>query len=134
MGDALRITVIATGFDLHLPAHEDLEEAIRSHSGRRRQSQMVAAGAIGPGTGPVNRKDMAQANTTRQGGLFSSTQLHAPRVQQVQAPAPAPSRPVTPPTVNNAAQTSSWSRAEVAADPSEIPAFLRRRDENGFFR
>ncbi|MBX7078838.1 MAG: cell division protein FtsZ [Nannocystaceae bacterium] len=136
MGDALRITVIATGFDQHVPAHEDLEEAIRSHTGRRRQSQMVAVGAIGPAAGPGNRKEVTVQATAgqRQPGLFSNAQLTG------RAAAPAPSaaasnpRGLTPPQVSGPAQTATWSRAEVAADPSEIPAFLRRRDENGFYR
>lgn len=167
MGDALRITVIATGFDQHVPAHEDLEEAIRSHSGaRRRQSQMVAVGTVGPG----NRKDVVTQGplaTGRQPGLFSSAQLQAPaRPQQATLPPSmlrGPSGPQashshgstatsgrgrgdTRPDVTRADMRTEMRpeirpehrpdvRAELSSDPSEIPAFLRRRDENnGFVR
>jgi len=136
MGEALRITVIATGFDQHLPAADELEEIIRGHGGRRRQSQMVVAGAVGPG----NRKEIVTAPSSRQAGLFSNAQLAAQAHAQAQAAAaaaragslvrgrePAPE----PPRGTHAAErTASWSRGDIASDPSEIPAFLRRRDEN----
>ncbi|HET6585760.1 MAG TPA: cell division protein FtsZ, partial [Nannocystaceae bacterium] len=145
MGEALRITVIATGFDQHMPAQDELEEIIRGHSGRRRQSQMVVAGAVGPG----GRKEVVTAPmgtmNTRQAGLFSSAQLAAQQAQQAQqahaaarahaaaahggsvlrGAAPEPHRPP-----HAAERTASWSRGDLANDPSEIPAFLRRRDEN----
>jgi len=141
MGEALRITVIATGFDQHMPAQEELEEIIRGHSGRRRQSQMVVAGSVGPG----GRKEMVTAPmASRQPGLFSNAQLAAQHAQQAQAvaamrahaaaapsnsvvrgAAPEPHRPS-----HSAERTASWSRGDLASDPSEIPAFLRRRDEN----
>jgi cell division protein FtsZ len=151
MGDALRITVIATGFDQHMPAHEDLEEAIRSHSGRRRQSQMVAVGTVGPG----NRKEvvtqgpLAPNGGSRQPGLFTGMQLQAPQRPQQQtlppsmlrAPAVAPQQatsgqgPGPQSSQRMRAQMLAEARAELSSDPSEIPAFLRRRDENnGFVR
>jgi len=155
MGDALRITVIATGFDQHMPAHEDLEEAIRSHSGaRRRQSQMVAVGTVGPG----NRKDiitqgpLAQNGGGRQPGLFSGAQLQAPQRPAQQSLPPSMLRaPASPqatsgqgpgPAASHHGQSQRMrtqmladARPEMSADPSEIPAFLRRRDENnGFVR
>jgi cell division protein FtsZ len=129
MGEALRITVIATGFDQHMPAQDELEEIIRGHSGRRRQSQqMVATGTVGPG----GRKEIVTAPmNSRQPGLFSSQQLAAQQAQQavnrhhgapsgsvLRGAAPEPQRPAHP------------SDRYMSSDPSEIPAFLRRRDEN----
>ncbi len=143
MGEALRITVIATGFDLHLPARDDLEEAIRTLTGRRRstQQQVVASGVVGPG----GRKELVtHAQASRQGGLFGPGQLGPggsgrPQAQNASSPSLVrgnaaqaaqpgqPGHPNVPP--------AAWSRTDVAADPSEIPAFLRRRDENnGFVR
>ncbi len=139
MGEALRITVIATGFDQHMPAADELEEIIRGHSGRRRQSQMVVAGAVGPN----GRKEVVTAPmNSRQPGLFSSAQLAAQHAQQAaaaaavqRAHAAAPPGSVlrgAPPAEprHPAERTASWSRGDIASDPSEIPAFLRRRDEN----
>jgi cell division protein FtsZ len=143
MGDALRITVIATGFDQHLPAMDDLEEAINRHSGRRRQSQMVAVGAVGPG----NRKDIVvhplpPQISQRQPGLFSNAQLQAAARAAPAASSGSMVRGASPQQQAQQAhahaqaqhQATQWARGE-AADPSEIPAFLRRRDENnGFVR
>src|SRR5690606_28091285 len=59
MGDALRITVSATGFDQHEPEEEVLGNAIAAHAHRvRRQSQQVAIPGMGvPGMGaPVPAK------------------------------------------------------------------------------
>src|SRR5690606_27085510 len=77
MGEALRITVIATGFDHHQVAEEALEEAIKTHTGRRRQSQMFASGMLGPGgrSEVVTSPRGAAPAPQRQGGLFSSQQL-----------------------------------------------------------
>lgn len=132
MGDALRITVIATGFDHHAPAEDMLEEAIRSHGRRRQSAHVVAAGQMGPG----GRRDLMPASRStvavpRQGGLFSSTQIQAP-------PAPSPSASASmargPAATargtalpGSPASSGSWNGAESSA--SEIPAFLRRRGE-----
>src|SRR5690606_16197845 len=48
MGEALRITVIATGFDQHEPEEEVLGNAIAAHAHRvRRQSQQIAMPGMG---------------------------------------------------------------------------------------
>ncbi len=48
MGEALRITVIATGFEPRAPAEAELGHAIEAHTGMRpRQSQLVPTGAAG---------------------------------------------------------------------------------------
>jgi len=158
MGEALRITVIATGFDQHQPAEEALEEAIKTHSGRRRQSQqMFATGVLGPGgrnevrahgqaPNPMMNPMAAPqrpAAAPRQTGLFGA----APS----KAPAPVPAAPVggrnAAPVAGEATTSGrrpspssgsshSWNRAETGGpDPSEIPAFLRRRgDDGGYIR
>jgi cell division protein FtsZ len=143
IGDALRITVIATGFDQRMPAEDELAEAVRSHSGRRRQSQLVAAGTIGP-----NGRPEIMAGAARQTGLFSSAQITSGAPERGRSSASSSSlssglvRGSTPAASSTASGRSvnkvepGWSRAEPPpADPSEIPAFLRRRDEsNGFVR
>jgi cell division protein FtsZ len=123
MGDMLRITVIATGFDQHEIAEDTLEEAIRTHTGRRRQSQMLVSGSLGP-----NRRDIvtAQPPGYRQGGLFSKAQIHAGAAPAASSASMSRSA-VAAPQQQPAQSQSSWARGEAPADPSEIPAFLRRR-------
>ncbi len=138
MGDLLRITVIATGFDHHAPAEDALEEAIKTH-GRRRQSQLVAAGTINGGRreilGATSMPVRAEGPYRQQPGLFSNAQLKG----AVQAPAASSTSMMRAAVGGAAAQThhgqSAWSRPDGTTDPSEIPAFLRRRDEgNGYVR
>ncbi|HRI10751.1 MAG TPA: cell division protein FtsZ, partial [Nannocystaceae bacterium] len=62
MGDMLRLTVIATGFDRHAPAEDELEQVIRSHHGRRRQS--AAQPMVQVPAGPSQRANAA-ATTVR---------------------------------------------------------------------
>jgi cell division protein FtsZ len=159
MGEALRITVIATGFDHHQVAEEALEEAIKTHSGRRRQSQQLFATGM---LGPAGRSETIVRPTARQTSLIagsSSSQLGLPMAPAPKAaapkPAPTPMPKVSPrpqvPVAGEAAAApsparrgtpgpasshSAWSRVEGnAPDPSEIPAFLRRRSEDsGFIR
>ena len=146
MGEALRITVIATGFDQHQVAEEALEEAIKTHSGRRRQSQQLfATGMLGPG----GTRETIVRPTTRQTSLIAgNAQLGlpmgggaAPKAASAPKPGPRPQVPVageapSPSTARRGAPTpasshAAWSRVEGnAPDPSEIPAFLRRRSED----
>jgi cell division protein FtsZ len=152
MGESLRITVIATGFDHHQVAEEALEEAIKTHSGRRRQSQQLfATGMLGPG----GARETIVRPTTRQASLIAgSSQLGlpmggaahkgaaAPKASARPQPPVAGEAPVQTPaarraTPNPASSHAGWNRVEgtPAPDPSEIPAFLRRRaDESGFLR
>jgi cell division protein FtsZ len=149
MGEALRITVIATGFDQHQVAEEALEEAIKTHSGRRRQSQQLfATGMLGPG----GRSETIVRPTSRQASLLGGGgQLGLPMAAaapQKAAPSPKPVRPQAPvageaapgrrPAPSPAASHTAWSRVEAnnTLDPSEIPAFLRRRapEDGGFLR
>jgi cell division protein FtsZ len=119
MGEALRITVIATGFDQHQPAEDLLEEAIRTHHGHRRQSQVIAAGTLGPG----GRRDMiVRGSGQSQPNLFSRAQLREPvsggSIVRGQAASPVAS-----------ASHSQWAASpDGNGDPQEIPAFLRRRE------
>lgn len=155
MGEALRITVIATGFDQHQVAEEALEEAIKTHSGRRRQSQQLfATGMLGPG----GRAETIVRPTSRQTSMINAGQLGLPMAAPMQKAAPAPKAAPThktlrpqapvageaaPPSAarrgapSPAASHTGWNRAETvsAPDPSEIPAFLRRRaDDSGLLR
>jgi cell division protein FtsZ len=160
MGEALRITVIATGFDQHQVAEEALEEAIKTHSGRRRQSQQLfATGMLGPGGRAETVTRPAAPVGQRQAGLFTNGQLAAaaptpykspshksmsqPSASQTSARPPAPVAGEAAPasarrsaTPSPASSHAGWSRVEGnAPDPSEIPAFLRRRGEDtGYLR
>jgi cell division protein FtsZ len=134
MGDTLRITVIATGFDQHEIAEDTLEEAIRTHTGRRRQSQVLVSGALGP-----NRREIVtapgQGQGYRQSGLFSKSQIVAgasPAASSTSMPRVAAGTPAGNGTgTGTSGSQSSWARGDAPADPSEIPAFLRRREEGG---
>ena len=126
MGDALRITVIATGFDHHAPAEETLEEAIRNHGRRRQSSHVVAAGQLGPG----GRRDLMPASRStvsvpRHGGMFSNAQ---PAPNPAPAVSAAASRVATRP-VAAPATSGTWTAADSSSSASEIPAFPRRRGE-----
>lgn len=134
MGDALRITVIATGFDQHVPAQEDLDVAIETHTRGRRQSQIVATGAIGPraeamrtGSGPAPRASASDSRYRKQPALFSHQQMQQPARTPAQNPMLGGAAQTT--TTGPAQSQASWSVGE--GDPSEIPAFLRRRDDGG---
>ncbi|PRQ04774.1 Cell division protein FtsZ [Enhygromyxa salina] len=149
MGDALRITVIATGFDQHEPAEEVLGNAIAAHAHRvRRQSQQQVQMPM-PGMGPVvgmggmpqqsappvlgaslQRKPKREPtpqpslNPMFGGAGQSQTRGQAPQAApaQVQESGPYPRNPGV---------SGGWSRGDVSGtnDPREVPAFLRRRNE-----
>jgi cell division protein FtsZ len=148
MGEALRITVIATGFDQHEPAEEVLGNAIAAHAQRvRRQSQQV----VMPGMGVP----MAPAPTKVSVPVSSATLQRKPKREvappprpslnpmfaqpAVQAPPPPP--PPAPAAhesgayaqgqqARNPGASGGWSRGDLGAtDPREVPAFLRRRGE-----
>lgn len=119
MGDALRITVIATGFDQHEPEYDVLENAVAAHANRvRRQSQQVQMQMPGiPGL----------AHMTASSSSTSSTLQRKPKT-----PAPAPKREAAPkrepavqqPTLNPmlAAPAQSQTRGQVAPPPIPAPA------------
>jgi cell division protein FtsZ len=148
MGEALRITVIATGFDQHQVAEEALEEAIKTHSGRRRQSQQLfATGMLGPGGRETIVRPTARQTSLVNGQLgLPMAAPAAPRPAPAPRPTPAPQKAARPqaPVAGEAAPSparrgtpgpasshTAWSRVEGnAPDPSEIPAFLRRRAED----
>lgn len=145
MGETLRITVIATGFDQHQPAEEVLEHAIQNH-GHRRQSSIVAAGSMGPRgrqmvtPGPAMRQPQG-ANAfmnagTPQKQAPSLTRGAAPRAQQpagrVQQPQSQVQQPQPEPRNSSSSSSGGWPAPEVSSgDPQDIPAFLRRRPDNG---
>ncbi|MBA3547918.1 MAG: cell division protein FtsZ, partial [Nannocystis sp.] len=85
MGDALRLTVIATGFDRHAPAEDELEQVIRAHtsgvaSRGRRQSQVQVPGM--PATG----------NTIHSNPLLGAGASHSHTLQNLSGPASTPAR------------------------------------------
>ncbi|MCB9569980.1 MAG: cell division protein FtsZ [Myxococcales bacterium] len=127
MGDMFRLTVIATGFDRHAPAEEELEQVIRHHTTRRRQS--VGGVPLQAAPAPSSRAHAAASNVRAQAqSPFFGGQPQA----QAQVPAPAPAAPAERSVRMSrepAGQGSgTWSR-EAPTDPTEIPAFLRRRDD-----
>ncbi len=139
MGDLLRLTVIATGFESHAPAEDELQEVIASHGGRRRQSSysrnpataVSQAAAVFGATGKPPAKSRSQVQVPKasrgghqpmaQSGLYAGLQQQQQKQQQQQA------RPSRDPQSSNA----GWSRdnMQTSNDPSDIPAFLRRREE-----
>ncbi len=150
MGEALRITVIATGFDQHEPEEEVLGNAIAAHAHRvRRQSQQVVMPGMGvpaqapapskvPVGGATLQRKPKREVTPRPGlnPMFGGggPQAHAPQPPAPPAP-PAhesggyPQAPQAP-QVRNPGVSGGWSRGEHGAtDPREVPAFLRRRGE-----
>jgi cell division protein FtsZ len=135
MGETLRITVIATGFDQHAPAEDVMAEAIKSHNGRRRQSQVLVAGSLGPGGRDIVTNPAVTGPYRQQAGLFTRAQVRepAPSGGLVRGKAPAAAAPA--PQAQGTSSSTAWGRVEAPSDPSEIPAFLRRRDEsNGYAR
>ncbi|WP_276598772.1 cell division protein FtsZ [Nannocystis sp. SCPEA4] len=190
MGDALRITVIATGFDRHAPAEDELEQVIRSTMtsppGKRRSQVQVPFGM--PTAAPVQQQNPMFAAVPpqppphpQQHPQQSSSSLRQSMVERLgveRTPAPVPSassvsmsrsgvigqpsapqvhpqahpqqvhpqqvhpqqvhpQQVHPQQVHpqqHAVRQSQRLDPPAVSDPSEIPAFLRRRDENGFIR
>jgi cell division protein FtsZ len=156
MGETLRITVIATGFDQHEPEEEVLGNAIAAHVHRvRRQSQQIQMPGMGPvvGMGGVPQQGQVFSGTLQRKAKPSSAKAStkprreltppvAPSVNpmyasasQSQARIPAPPAPPVQaqesgPYQRNPGVSGGWSRGETAtADPREVPAFLRRRSE-----
>jgi cell division protein FtsZ len=141
LGDALRITVIATGFDHRLPAQTELEEIIRTQTGLRRGTAPTpfAYGVMNKKTTSVQvpaayhhrqathavptAPTTANVAAAEQARPTASQFFGAGSVRQSQsAVAPRPS----PWTVNP---------NESRVDESEVPAYVRRReDPNGYPR
>ncbi|MEZ4426759.1 MAG: cell division protein FtsZ [Nannocystaceae bacterium] len=161
MGDMLRLTVIATGFEYHAPAEDELEEVIAHHNtGRRRQSSlqgvrgrsqvqvpgMSAAaaqvfGAQPPQVQPPQKQQpqgrAARGNPAAQSGLYAGLTQQQQQQQQQQA-AQSGQLPLTQRgqraarDPNASGSHAGWTDAD--GDPSEIPAFLRRRDGGDYLR
>ncbi|MFO7567345.1 MAG: cell division protein FtsZ [Enhygromyxa sp.] len=149
MGEALRITVIATGFDQHEPEEEVLGNAIAAHAHRvRRQSQQMAMPGMGVpaaqaqapkvsvpvGGATLQRKPKREAAPRPSlNPMFNqpAPQAHAPVPPAPQPPAAHESGGYAAPQVRNPGASGGWSRGELGAtDPREVPAFLRRRGEH----
>jgi cell division protein FtsZ len=144
LGDAIRVTVIATGFDQHVPAEEELGKVIEQHNtGMRRQSQNYQAAPPPPAYGQAPQAGHAQQRPP------TPQAPHPSHTQMGQAPMPAASqsgaqvlnplsRPGAPAQSGaygaphpGASQTNAnWGReanAQPSPDQHEVPAFLRRR-------
>ncbi len=162
MGDALRITVIATGFDRHAPAEDELEQVIRSHTSTtqgRRRSQVQVPGVQAPALNPMfAAAPVAPPAQSRHSASDRHTMTERIMAHERQSATPVPSassagmsrsgvighpqaQPVQPPVAQPHPQAGGVRQSQrgveppsVSGDPSEIPAFLRRRDENGFIR
>jgi cell division protein FtsZ len=170
MGDALRITVIATGFDRHAPAEEELEQVLRSHAAvvapTRRRSQVQVPGmpsqqpqqqlnpmfAAAPQPQqaamrhPMTDRVLAHERATApvpsasSSGMSRSGVIGHPQAQPVQVPPVPQAHPQQVqqqqqqpyPQQQGLRQSQRPVTDPGVSDPSEIPAFLRRRDENGF--
>ena len=176
MGDALRLTVIATGFDRHAPAEDELEQVIRAHSSGvvsrgRRQSQVQVPGMPGPGltsnpliggaahssAGHSSASLLGNASTPARQPLAQDRFVAAPSASSAslsrsnllrEPPAPPEAR-VDPrherqdprvdprherqdPRISSVRTRSEPPVVSQSGDPSDIPAFLRRRDDSGF--
>ena len=167
MGDALRLTVIATGFDRHAPAEDELEQVIRAHSsgivgrGRRQSQVQVQVPAVGM---PSHQAQDRERDRHQSNPLLAAAAAVAPQSHHGHSGVTAPSRqplpqdryaPVQPqPSASQSSMNRGLLREPPAppvdprltrparveppalntSDPSEIPAFLRRRDEGGFIR
>ena len=145
MGEALRITVIATGFDQHEPEEEVLGNAIAAHAHRvRRQSQQMPMPGMAPAPTRVQVQVPASSTLTRKPKREPAPRPSLnPMFNSVAQPAVAPQPPAPPvpaaqesggypqaPQVRPAGNSGGWSRGDLnAADPREVPAFLRRRGE-----
>jgi cell division protein FtsZ len=152
MGEALRITVIATGFDQHEPEEEVLGNAIAAHAHRvRRQSQQIAMPGMGVPTptqvqvpagkcvppllgATLQRKPKREvaARPSLNPMYSGGAQVHAPVPPAPPAPVPAPAAHESGgyPKARNPGASGGWSRGDLGnTDPHEVPAFLRRRGE-----
>ena len=125
MGDVLRITVIATGFDHQSVAREELDQAIQMHGVSRKRQPRPSAPEPGASPGGLYR---------HQPRLFTNNQLAQATATPPPAAAARPSGRVGP---QPSTTRTNWVGPErsTGSDPSEIPAFLRKRDDsNGFVR
>ncbi|MBK9757817.1 MAG: cell division protein FtsZ [Nannocystis sp.] len=174
MGDALRLTVIATGFDRHAPAEDELEQVIRAHSSGivsrgRRQSQVQVPGVPGPGmtSNPlIGGASHGASHSTSHSGHSSASHSTVGLLGNAATPArqPLAQDRFVQPSASSAGLSRSnllrepppvletrverHDRVEPRApvrtrneppvaqsgDPSDIPAFLRRRDDSGLIR
>ena len=137
MGDSLRITVIATGFDQRDVAEEEVEAAVKTQGSLRRSGSlpmnpMLAAASRRGGTQPHPAPEPVLGRRPRQPqpqpqpepraaqtGLFTGG--HPAQSQQGQQPQQGP------------AASGSWVRGEQPQD-RDVPAFLRRQRDDGYVR
>ncbi len=147
MGEALRLTVIATGFDQHEPLEDELGAAIETHHNRRlRQSQTQVQAKLPPGMAAFQGSPLpaTTSQSTASGGRAPQAKVSqaslarraAERAGPSGASGPYPSTDAVAERPQVAAQPPSnqnggWNRSELATDPQDVPAFLRRRPPEG---
>ncbi|TPV92553.1 MAG: cell division protein FtsZ [Myxococcales bacterium FL481] len=140
MGEALRITVIATGFEAHAPAHDEIDQFVEAQAGlRRRQSQRVPATPEPQAVAPAGPPPAPP-----RGGQPQASLLYGAGMPNVAARRRGPARAGARPASGGGQQTllaglqassqratqsnGSWLGGDEVDDPHEVPAFLRRRD------
>ncbi len=104
MGDEIRITVIATGFE-------------QSRVARKIEQQQPQQPIRSSGTAPQQRSSFTQPQPQ------PAPRPTPPVQQQAPTPPPAPQQPATPPTQNESQQPPS----RVYDDDLSVPAFLRNK-------
>jgi cell division protein FtsZ len=131
MGDALRITVIATGFDQHVPAEDELGSAVRAHATRRRSQTAPTPVAAAPArrANPLLTAAAARHATASQPDLPLTSMTHGAGLPPPPAYASGSGLHPQQSGIYGAAE-SSYARG-YAVEPEEVPAYLRRRQDPG---
>ena len=137
MGGMLRITVIATGFDLHVPLEDELGQAIQRHSARRSSpviNPMLGGGRIQQGQATIRGQVMPGGRAPAP----APAPRRASQSQYVQQPDPGQSMRRRQPSVTpvDPGQTGhygapnasgTWAGGEAPpADDRDLPAYMRR--------
>lgn len=127
MGEALRLTVIATGFDQHEPAAEELGEAIKTHATLRRQSQ---SHQLSPAMSALTGQAPGMHGQAPPAGQYAPS--YAPPSQT--GSHPTVSGPAASQSQGQSQGSGQWSRSDMPVDQQEVPAYLRRRQNDPYSR
>ena len=136
LGDAIRVTVIATGFDQHVPAEEELEKVVEQHqTGRLRQSQNYASQHVVPQGYPQARAPMPSAPPPSHPSMTQQAMPVPPQAPSImnpltghRAPMPGQSGAYGQPGPGASQTHLGWgNEPQPQQDQREVPAFLRRR-------
>ena len=131
MGDTIQITVIATGFDTQEEAQEAVPQGRSGILRRRRRTEPPAAQAGGDEPRPYRHQPRLFTP-----GTLAASSGGVPSASGTYAGAPAASAPASsaPAASASAPSTAGWPSVEPPADPSEIPAYMRRREDGTYVR